>query len=148
MSDHERIWLQPNCCTSPYDGRQWCEDNVFECDDGNPAVEYIRADLAAERIAELEAALKERGWQPIKTAPKDSTSILVMNNDEPSSLGGLAETCWAGNTAVAAWWGGEDGWVCFMDMVQDPMLHFEPTHWMPLPEPPKDEIDAQESSDG
>ena len=84
-------------------------------------------------------------WQPIEIAPKDRTSILVMNNDQPGCPGGVADKCWSGNTAVAAWWSGENGgrgaWICYMDAIQDPQCHFLPTHWMPLPEPPKGETE-------
>lgn len=80
-------------------------------------------------------------WKPIETAPKDGTSILAMTNDQPGCPGGVADKCWCGNAAVAEWWadeGGGDGrWICYMNMVQDPALHFEPTHWQPMPEPPK-----------
>lgn len=78
-------------------------------------------------------------WQPIETAPRDATSILVMNNDCPGCEGGVADECWSGNTAVAEWWGDSNSgeWICFMDAVLDPPLHFEPTHWMPLPDPPQ-----------
>lgn len=113
----------------------------------------------AERIAELEAALRvaerrneglkymidqakidaqetaEMQWQPIETAPKDATSILVMDNDQLWP-GGEADDCWSGNTAVAEWWGEGSGWICYMDAPENPPLHFEPTHWMPLPQRP------------
>lgn len=79
-------------------------------------------------------------WQPIETAPRDGSSFLVHKNTAPGLPSGRADKCWAGNSAVAAWWaeenGGEGAWICYMSMVQDPELHFEPTHWMPLPEPP------------
>lgn len=55
--DHEAIWLQPACCAdTDYErtGRQWCEHNVFQCEDGVEATKYIRAD----RITELEAEVK------------------------------------------------------------------------------------------
>ena len=44
--DHERIWLQPKCCASGYEGRLWCEDpDPAPCPDGVPWTEYVRADL-------------------------------------------------------------------------------------------------------
>jgi succinate dehydrogenase/fumarate reductase flavoprotein subunit len=70
-ADHERIWLQPKCCAGEYEGRQWCQDNVFddgECEGGAKATEYVRADLAATRtpspssdIEELVAYLRNEG---------------------------------------------------------------------------------------
>jgi hypothetical protein len=80
-------------------------------------------------------------WQSIETAPKDGTCILVHNNIARGLPSGKADKCWAGNTDVAAWWTNENGgngeWICYMDAVLDPKLHFDPTHWMPLPEAPK-----------
>lgn len=80
------------------------------------------------------------GWQPIATAPRDGSSIIVHKNDWPGCPGGVAEECWSGNTDVAAWWDGENGgkgaWICYMAAIRDPDLHFEPTHWMPMPKPP------------
>ncbi len=77
-------------------------------------------------------------WQPIETAPKDGTAVLVMRNDWPGSPTGHATECNGHNTYVAEWWGGENRWVCYMDMVQDPACPITPTHWMPLPEPPQE----------
>ena len=49
----EHIWLQPDCCADPGTGRLWCQDNVFDdCDEGMPATEYIRVDIAARKVAE------------------------------------------------------------------------------------------------
>lgn len=57
-------------------------------------------------------------WQPIETAPKDGTRILVCRND-------LVEP-----VTIAYWSMGE----CrFMTPL---VLDFRPlTHWMPLPDP-------------
>jgi hypothetical protein len=53
------------------------------------------------------------GWQPIETAPKDGTSVLLFDRDY--------------GIATAAYF---NGW-------QDSYSNFEDaTHWMPLPEPP------------
>jgi len=56
MSDPKEIYLQPECCACPHEGRQWCEDDIGS-DWGDPdcdakAVRYIRADIVeAERDA-------------------------------------------------------------------------------------------------
>ena len=79
-------------------------------------------------------------WQPIKTAPKDGTRVLIVAD---------------GNVEIAAWHKAyrEEGlpahWLIdqhndyefctiaverrFSDSVSAPLA----THWMPLPEPPK-----------
>ena len=46
----ERIWLSPICDQHSPDGRMWADPAPFaRCDDcGEPWVEYVRADLAAQ----------------------------------------------------------------------------------------------------
>ena len=76
-------------------------------------------------------------WQPIETAPKDGTKILVGRDGHQTTTGVWVED--KGRTLVPdlnepywekfdhSWWDvvfSEDEW-------------FSPTHWMPLPEPPK-----------
>jgi len=79
-------------------------------------------------------------WQPIETAPRDATAILVMRDIWPGARSGRAEECNGRNTYVAAWWpdecGGQGAWICYMDAVLDPECPVEPTHWMPLPDAP------------
>ena len=62
-------------------------------------------------------------WQPIDTAPKDGTRVLL----------------WLVPTAIAmpfGWRGGR--W-----MGDDyPLNMAEPSHWMPMPEPPKETPDV------
>jgi hypothetical protein len=63
-------------------------------------------------------------WQPISTAPKDGTRILVYG---PAKNGDhYMDVCgWPAN------WSGK--WpVAYMDYATG-----EPTHWTPLPEPPE-----------
>lgn len=66
-------------------------------------------------------------WQPIETAPRDGTLVLLW---------------WDGDFAPVGFW--QDGWVYTMTQARnldgaviDILLGYEPTHWMPLPEPPK-----------
>ena len=55
-------------------------------------------------------------WQPIETAPKDGTEILVVEPD--------------GEMYVAFWNIYESLWFYGVDLCV-------PTHWMPLPQPPQ-----------
>ena len=67
-------------------------------------------------------------WQPIETAPKDGTNILL---------------CKAPFTALVGRFDDDLGWVDF-DEDEDALrevwieegTEYEPTHWMPLPSPP------------
>lgn len=64
-------------------------------------------------------------WQPIETAPRDGTDVLVATDDH--------------KVFAAHSYGGE--WVAQADSAADGIyLSFdvgELTHWMPLPEPPE-----------
>ena len=33
MADPKVIYLAPECCASPDEGRLWCSDDVWPCDD-------------------------------------------------------------------------------------------------------------------
>lgn len=68
-------------------------------------------------------------WQPIETAPKDGAWILVVDYTDDESFG------------VAYWFAGDGeykdaGW--YSTSCCDDITMFYPTHWMPLPQPPKD----------
>lgn len=58
-------------------------------------------------------------WQPIETAPKDGTSVLIYGGNP---LGPLIARSWGGSV----WSDGSFPGVT------------DPTHWQPLPEPPED----------
>ena len=82
--------------------------------------------------AEVER-LTKAGWQPIETAPKDGSSVIVY-------LSNALDTSWA---QVAHWSDKENCW-CEWDYDADqPLLGCEITHWMPYPEKP-----AKEGKDG
>lgn len=70
-------------------------------------------------------------WQPIETAPKDGTRVLVSlwAWDDPATGDRLTEI---------VYWGGDDwrnGYPDDVDAFANTVN--PPTHWMPLPEPPK-----------
>jgi hypothetical protein len=77
---------------------------------------------AAARICELEATMSK--WQPIETAPKDGTTIL------------LAHRFWR-QCGIGMYQKGL-GWLHIASMSKVPHPHLL-THWMPLPEPPTKE---------
>lgn len=71
-------------------------------------------------------------WQPIETAPKDGTDILLGYYPTWPGL-----DLGKGSCEVAFWHGIKNTWCGRVLLNADG--HFSPTHWMPLPPPPKDE---------
>ena len=58
-------------------------------------------------------------WQPISTAPKDGTFILIFEADQ-GTAGIVRVSRWRDDTIPSGWTGSEHG----------------PSHWLPLPLPP------------
>lgn len=78
-------------------------------------------------------------WLPIETAPKNGIAVLLcwaINADgRPINWAKHPET--AGVFVQVAQWREEDGgWIVYINQPREPRLHFSPTHWMPLPDPP------------
>lgn len=81
--------------------------------------------------AMLQAWQAAQKWQPIETAPKDETEIIVMYMHIDTQI--VHNACWL-DDYPAGWWSydkSESSRVLLDDWM-------EPTHWMPLPPPPKD----------
>lgn len=66
-------------------------------------------------------------WQPISTAPRDGTAVLIAEAD-----GNVTACYWS--TSVWA-----DGGAWISELSRSDTVHYHPTHWMPIPPPPKDE---------
>ena len=78
-------------------------------------------------------------WQPIETAPKDGAAIILCwaIDDDGHPIDWTEDPKTAGVfVQVASFWEGENDWIVYCDLTIDPRLHFDPTHWMPLPKPP------------
>lgn len=82
---------------------------IAECADGMKAIDAVLAD----------------GWQPIATAPKDGTAILIYpawghypNGERPG------EAYWFTSPRCARW------------QIANLTIPCVPTHWRPLPPPP------------
>lgn len=108
----------------------------------------VPSDLTADHIDRFEASLSDLGpatrqaaalvcalaknnllaryggaaWQPIETAPKDGTSVLLRGHGDHR----IADGYW-----LKAAYNGNGAWVW-------PYVHREPTHWMPLPPAPQE----------
>jgi len=79
----------------------------------------MRAYVRADRIMRA-------GWLPIETAPEDGTAIMAF---WPTGTPGLVHARCYGLAFK-----GREGWLSTED--DSPILVW-PTHWMPLPTPPK-----------
>lgn len=64
-------------------------------------------------------------WQPIETAPKDGTCILCFTPDYLSH--GFSDA-----SGIDVLWWDAGAWQYNAEPVA-----FQPTHWRPLPEPPR-----------
>lgn len=94
-------------------------DIVSACNNSALSLSDLRALLAA-----LEA-VREDGWQPIEAAPKDGNCLLAIETDDGYTFGVLERF--------------EDGtWVHEGEPTFCKAYYFMPTHWMPLPAPPKE----------
>jgi hypothetical protein len=108
------------------------------------AYELLLAEkVAAASVPPAEASAGDslRGWQPIETAPKDGTPVLVW---EPEACSTGWETT---RVKIAVWFDVDDpdpphdyrpGWRYATGEFRDDgaYLEEEPAYWMPLPQPP------------
>ncbi|HXE51278.1 MAG TPA: DUF551 domain-containing protein [Ramlibacter sp.] len=78
----------------------------------------------------------QSGWRPIETAPKDGKHkpVLLHVNWEPLTVVGY----WGAASDVGEFQSDEETWRVLWDQAPIRDGYDEPTHWMPLPEPPAD----------
>ena len=77
-------------------------------------------------------------WQPIETAPKDGSTILIYGDNEVSVV------FWEVRRTLGAWRCTGYGDLAFEDdgspySPPSRLIPQNPTHWMPLPVPPGEE---------
>lgn len=70
--------------------------------------------LAAEELAEIRKRIE---WQPIETAPKDGSSIIAHGKRFNKMI---------------CWWNGKSWRIVYSNIL------LKPTHWLPIPGPPKE----------
>ncbi len=66
-------------------------------------------------------------WQPIETAPKGQNVLVWSSGDVVIAQG-----------AHGLWIATVEGFPAYYGYSDETILLTKPTHWMPLPEPPKD----------
>ena len=109
----------------------------FPCDDCDVRSKDGECQYTNEmKIAALLHALKELGvnvpqWQPIETVPKE---IKREDGNHKHGQRILAKDCY-GNIVIVHWWWYDEEDNNWLD---DGGNVFIPTHWMPLPKPPKE----------
>ena len=92
-------------------------------------LETLRTGYAAARL-EIES-LRGKGWQPIETAPKDGTFLLLWEQYSTNPfIGSWLGTRWTVSHEHVDAEGGWDG-ANVVDALSMPV-----THWMPLPAAP------------
>jgi hypothetical protein len=101
--DWTHIWLEHKDAELTPEGRSWCDHDAW----GDGAVEYIRADIAAERIKELEAEIVDQ--KRMRQEEKDKilrqraeiVSLMKENRRHLSMARGLQKRVAALETAQA-----------------------------------------------
>ena len=122
--ENERLRARLEVDDSGYDGIS-CRDETIKNQDA--IIDGRRA-----RVAELEAA---QAWRPIESAPRDGTHVLAR--DVPL---GIRITNLTHPPMVVHWFdyigdAASSGWYLSHGAGDGPAV--SPTHWMPLPAPPK-----------
>lgn len=74
----------------------------------------------------------QNAWQPIETAPKGGDHILLSGTQEPH-----AGIHFHGPVVFSGYWDRVDGSWCSTGSTWTGPF-YQATHWMPLPEPPKE----------
>ena len=108
--------------------------DFFEVKDGVWTLDHDKVIAEAAITAYLQALRpgstgETDGWQPIETAPKDGSDMLLYGHGVLRSGGVYAKGHHVGWSQVA-----RDGSIYWA--TRDPAVDCEPTHWRPLPEPP------------
>ena len=106
----------------------------------------LKGTLRLTTVDELE---KQQQWQPIETAPKDGTEVLLFTTCHGACQAWFFEGSWSEGTSDSPREYDGDCWVCCDDAFQieveiyndhpECTNHGTATHWMPLPEPPEEQ---------
>ncbi len=129
-----------------YDGEKWyANEEAAICSCAN--MQKLQKIYTEQQVRELLAAASKLpqgdGWLPIESAPKDKTILLGYRNTHGNWRTLRGE--WFSREEIDEFWedpdGVEPGWFETSVEADDVpnVWRTEPTHWMPLPQPPKEQ---------
>jgi hypothetical protein len=128
------IEAMESCEEGDYSTGHVCHPS-FDSDAIDAAIEQARAAIAA-----LQA--EPQGWRPIETAPKNK--VLLLGYFNAAGRWRTVRGEWFSQEEIDEQWefpeNGSPGWYETCVNADEPpnCWPIEPTHWMPLPTPPKD----------
>lgn len=105
--------------------------SLLDEDSGGDALLSLTIDDLLKPEARL--TLLEARWQPIESAPRDGTSVIVLVGDLVGEATCLEGESYSGSDA-GWWWANTSPGDYYAEKIA--LRHGEPTHWMPLPDPP------------
>lgn len=129
--------MNPTPPTASGSSGSWSEEDVqrfatryerYACDHGFSRIISGEVAEAAVRFALQSIPAPQGSWQPISTAPRDGTWFLAQGDGR--GLSGDFENC----TFVCTWEDDLGGYTGWQSVPGD--YPAQPTHWMPLPNPP------------
>ena len=75
-------------------------------------------------------------WQPIETAPKDNTAVIIAVPTEHKDGFIVGEAYFNPEQGGDWWWAGTSSGDYYAGPIIE-MNFWNPTHWQPLPPPPE-----------
>jgi len=102
--------------------------------DENRAGLIAKVQILEGRLAAVNRMLEERQWQPIETAPRDGPVDVWNGKWRTADAFWAIPTYDADDYPVGCWCCEE--WHGTYEHLYNAPIEPQPTHWMPLPEPP------------
>ena len=94
MTDHEKIYLEPQCCVDPDYGRQWNSRDIGphpDCDNEAPWIEYVRADTVRVEIEQLQRIVEAA--TELHAALSMNGNVIKCHNRLGDLLRGTTKDC-------------------------------------------------------